>query len=100
MVKTKKAAQKGKGRHPGSKRSPQAAPESSTVASSTITDLSTMKTAPTAKTATGTRPVGRLHRSTLTPAGLRGRDLVRFLRIHAKKPYGNRGEEAIRQLAV
>jgi hypothetical protein len=41
-----------------------------------------------------------LHRATLTPAGLRGRDLVRFLRIHAKKPYGSRGEEAIRQLAV
>lgn len=46
------------------------------------------------------RIVGRLHRATLTPAGLRGRDLVRFLRIHAKKPYGTRGEEAIRQLAV
>ncbi len=25
---------------------------------------------------------------------------MRFLRIHAKKPYGTRGEEAIRQLAV
>lgn len=46
------------------------------------------------------RITGRLHRATLTPAGLRGRDLVRFLRIHAKKPYGTRGEEAIRQLAV
>jgi hypothetical protein len=43
---------------------------------------------------------GRLHRSTLTPAGLRGRDLVRFLRIHAKRPYGQRGEEAMRRLAV
>lgn len=46
------------------------------------------------------RAAGRLHRATLTPAGQRGRDLVRFLRIHAKKPYGQRGEEAIRQLAV
>lgn len=46
------------------------------------------------------RVTGRLHCLTLTPAGLRGRDLVRFLRIHAKKPYGTRGEEAIRQLAV
>lgn len=44
--------------------------------------------------------LGRLHRATLTPAGLRGRDLVRFLRIHVKQPYGKRGQEAIRQLAV
>ncbi len=47
------------------------------------------------------KPVaGRMHRATLTPAGLRGRDLVRFLRIHCKKPYGNRGEEAIRKMAI
>ena len=46
------------------------------------------------------RAAGRLHRATLTPAGMRGRDLIRFLRIHAKKPYGKRGEEAIRQMAV
>jgi hypothetical protein len=46
------------------------------------------------------RVVGRLHRATLTPAGLRGRDLVRFLRIHSKHPYGTRGEEAIHRLAV
>lgn len=55
-------------------------------------------TAPPAPTP---RPVaGRMHRATLTPAGLRGRDLVRFLRIHSKKPYGARGEEAIRKMAV
>lgn len=43
--------------------------------------------------------VGRLHRSTLSPAGLRGRDLVRFLRIHTKHPYAKRGEEQIYLLA-
>lgn len=46
------------------------------------------------------RPVaGRMHRATLTPAGLRGRDLVRYMRIHAKKPYGDRGIAAIVKLA-
>ena len=45
------------------------------------------------------RVVGRMHRATLTPAGLRGRDLVRFLRIHTKKPYGDRGIAAIVKLA-
>lgn len=43
--------------------------------------------------------VGRLHRSTLTPAGVRGRALVRFLRIHTKHPYAKRGEDAIYLLA-
>lgn len=42
---------------------------------------------------------GRMHRATLTPAGLRGRDLVRFLRIHTKHPYAKRGEEQIYLLA-
>ncbi|MEN3339855.1 MAG: hypothetical protein V7647_3531 [Acidobacteriota bacterium] len=41
----------------------------------------------------------RLHRSQLTAAGLRGRDLVRYLRIHAKKPYGDRGVSALIDLA-
>jgi hypothetical protein len=42
----------------------------------------------------------RMSRRTLTPAQRRGLDLARFLRIHARKPYGRRGEEAIRRLAV
>ncbi len=46
------------------------------------------------------RPMARTHRRLATPAGRRGADLIRFLRIHAKKPYGQRGEEAIRRLAV
>lgn len=42
----------------------------------------------------------RTHRATATPAQRRGADLVRYLRIHSKHPYGSRGEEAIRRLAI
>jgi hypothetical protein len=46
------------------------------------------------------RPLARMRRATATPAQRRGADLVRYLRIHVKRPYGRRGEEAIRRLAV
>lgn len=46
------------------------------------------------------RPLARTHRATASPAQRRGADLVRYLRIHSKHPYGTRGEEAIRKLAV
>ncbi len=46
------------------------------------------------------KPVARYRRASLTPAARRGSDLVRFLRIHAKKPFAKRGEEAIRRLAI
>lgn len=36
----------------------------------------------------------------LSPAAKRGSELVRYLRIHSKKPYGPRGERAIEKLAV
>jgi hypothetical protein len=55
---------------------------------------------PTTAPATKPRPMARTHRRLATPAGRRGADLIRFLRIHAKTPYGTRGEEAIRRLAV
>lgn len=45
------------------------------------------------------RPVARTRRATATPAQRRGADLVRFLRIHSKKPYGARGVNAIATLA-
>lgn len=35
----------------------------------------------------------------LTPAAKRGAELVRYLRIHAKRPYGKRGENAILDMA-
>lgn len=35
----------------------------------------------------------------LTPAAKRGSELVRYLRIHRKTPYGTRGEKAIVTLA-
>jgi hypothetical protein len=46
------------------------------------------------------RPMARTRRRLASPAQRRGADLVRYLRIHAKKPFGRRGEEAIRRLAV
>ena len=45
------------------------------------------------------RPVARTRRATASPAQRRGADLVRFLRIHSKKPYGTRGENALVALA-
>lgn len=39
-----------------------------------------------------TRPTARFHRAHASPAQRRGAELVRFLRIHAKRPYGRRGE--------
>lgn len=42
----------------------------------------------------------RTYRATAAPAQRRGADLVRYLRIHSKHPYGSRGEEAIRCLAI
>ena len=59
----------------------------------------TPSTPPPTRAAAPRRAAGPLHRSTLTPADLRGRDLVRFLRIHAKRSYGKRGEHAIYLLA-
>jgi hypothetical protein len=55
----------------------------------------TTTTTPVAKP----RPVARTHRRSATPAAARGADLVRYLRIHLKKPYGVRGENAIVALA-
>ncbi len=45
------------------------------------------------------RRLARLHRASATPAQLLGSQLVRFLRVHAKHPYGTRGQEAIVTLA-
>jgi hypothetical protein len=40
-----------------------------------------------------------MRRATASPAQRRGAELVRFLRIHAKRPYGPRGENATIALA-
>lgn len=45
------------------------------------------------------RPMARTHRRLATPAQRRGADLVRFLRIHSKRPFATRGENAIVALA-
>jgi len=90
----KKQPPKKRARHVGSKPAPSRPEPPPQVSLASQTPAAQPIRAP------ARRVVGRLHRSTLTPAGLRGRDLVRFLRIHAKKPYGTRGEEAIRKLAI
>jgi hypothetical protein len=54
---------------------------------------------PPAPPVTKLRPAARFRRTSLTPAAQRGADLVRFLRIHSKKPYGVRGINAIAKLA-
>lgn len=70
--------------------------------SKTSSRWSTLSVTPTAAPTapTLTPPQARTHRSTASPAQRRGADLVRYLRIHLKHPYGKRGEEAIRRLAV
>lgn len=45
------------------------------------------------------RPVARFRRVGASPAQQRGADLVRYLRIHLKHPYGKRGIAAIEKLA-
>jgi len=55
---------------------------------------------PTVTVAAKPRARARMRRATATAAQRRGADLVRYLRIHSKKPYAKRGEEAIRQLAI
>ena len=46
------------------------------------------------------RPVGRTRRATASPAQRRGADLTRYLRIHLKHPYADRGIRAIHKLAL
>jgi hypothetical protein len=41
-----------------------------------------------------------MRRSLLSPAERRGAELVRYLRIHTKRPYGPRGENAIWKMAI
>ncbi len=44
------------------------------------------------------RPLARMHRK--SPAQKSGSELVRYLRIHSKRPYGRRGQKAILGLAA
>ena len=55
--------------------------------------------APPAPAQTKPRPSARFHRRNASPAERRGADLVRYLRIHLKYPYGERGIQAIEKLA-
>jgi hypothetical protein len=55
--------------------------------------------APVTTTPAAKRPaVARTRRATATPAQRRGAELARYLRIHLKRPYGERGIRAIVEL--
>lgn len=99
---TKKAA---RDRRPATPAPIQAAPTHETPIVSTpevqpVPPPVTATTEPAPVLTVKPRPMARTHRRLASPAQQRGADLVRYLRIHAKKPFGRRGEEAIRQLAV
>jgi hypothetical protein len=72
-----------------------ATPVTSSVATATMVPVATTR----ATTVVPPRRLARLHRATATPAQRRGADLVRYLRIHAKRPYGDRGIRALVELA-
>lgn len=58
---------------------------------------------PTVERATTAAPQVRRRRTRTrgtSPAGRRGLDCLRFLRIHARTPYGRRGQEAIVKIAI
>ncbi len=54
---------------------------------------------PQTEPAAAPAPVAHARRRNTTPAMKLGAELVRFLRIHAKRPYKSRGEQAIVDLA-
>jgi hypothetical protein len=62
-----------------------------------VTPIPIATPAPAAPVAKPAR--ARMSRRALSPAAKRGVELVRYLRIHTKKPYGTRGENAIVRLA-
>ena len=78
------------------KRAPAAAAATATTPAPPVTSPTET---PKPKAAAPRRASARLHRSQLTAAGLRGRDLVRYLLIHSKRPYGDRGVRALVELA-
>jgi hypothetical protein len=56
----------------------------------------TMTTAASAKTPRPARTRNARHRRAfLSPAAARGLDAVKYIRIHERKPYGPRGQQAI-----
>lgn len=58
-----------------------------------------MPAPPRTPPATRVRAVARFRRAGASPAQQRGAELVRYLRIHLKHPYGERGIAAIEKLA-
>jgi hypothetical protein len=100
MAKKPKKAAPPKATKPPARSAPASPPPAASTPSTTAT------TPPAATNAAAPRPKSprpasaRFRRSQLSPAGRRGAELVRFLRIHSKHPYAKRGEAAIHKLAV
>lgn len=89
--KRKKTAKKKAGATPGrSKRSTKRRPAIATLPSPVVPTVALTSSAP--------KPTRKAQLPLLSPAARRGRDLVKFLRIHVKRPYGPRGMNAIAAL--
>src|SRR5438045_3574442 len=89
---SKKATKKPKAAAaPRAKRLPASTPLTTPVAAAATTTTAARVAKP--------RPVARMRRATASPAQRRGADLVRYLRIHQKHPYGDRGIRALVTLA-
>jgi hypothetical protein len=78
--------------------SPPAAP-AMPITGATAPLPSVSDTLPATLTPTPANPPRLSRARLLTPAARRGSELVRYLRIHAKHPYGKRGEGAVVELA-
>jgi len=63
------------------------------------TPVAVASTGPRTESPAAPAPVAHAPRRNTTPAMKLGAELVRYLRIHAKHPYGPRGQQAIVDLA-
>jgi hypothetical protein len=89
-------------KNPTKKASPKAVkkPDTRTSAPTTVAPPPAATATTTSQRAKPRPAAARYRRASLTAAQRRGADLVRYLRIHSKKPFARRGEEAIRKLAI
>jgi len=75
-------------------------PATEAVKASAIKKAAAPETPVEAPPAPKPRPSARFHRKNSTLAQQMGSSLVRYLRLHAKSPYGRRGENAIIAWAI
>jgi len=93
-TKTTKAKPQGSRRPSTRRATPASAMRPTPAATSTPTPM--LPAAPVVRL----RPAARMRRATASPAQRRGADLTRYLRIHTKHPYADRGIRAIHKLAL